>query len=233
MDEQVNESVKENFSEFLRQKFQLREDSIASYLSYLDRISSLVGTSISLIAESTDSVDSVLRKLPSLKLPLKSEQNCKTALNRLRLFVADGADNAKVDLSSIGPIMRQVNELEEQVRDHEDSICRLLFGLITTYILAMPPLVSRDNLKCGAVILLAVSVVMALLSLASFVPVLRRKSRQLDDIRVYGERLVEQGKSTGRINPAEWSNHEKICMVVSAVALLISLVLVSLSSLYR
>ena len=189
----------------------------------------------------------------------KTKDNYKTAVNRLSSYLSSRAGEADDNVSSgdtlsisdsgtssstnmksqkVGvagkrksesALLAQINTIEEMVREHEDKTWNSVFKCVSAYALGMPSIIIALGVNKFGYLLVIVSAIFAFGGVATLVPVLRRPSRQLNEILEYGERLHFEGRQSGCIHPAHWTLFEKVAVALTVVSLAASLVFLGLA----
>jgi len=237
----INEDWEHDFYDFMRQTRVVSDDTIDTYLKDVKRIAELFGEDVLHLVKDQESYEQTIGRIQgNANWSTKAKSNYKTAFNRLWSYSkcllterdgrssisqdGEGSHSSTTEKKSNLSIMDEVNRQEEYAREKEDSVCRLIFGLISAYVLAMPAILVNARLTACALVIAAISEIAGFASLFSFIPLLRRPCRHARTIGAYGEELVFENKSFGWIHPENWSRVECLALVFVAILVGISII---------
>ena len=242
---------KEGFKDFMRSTRMVKEDTIESYIDYIEKVAARIGKRCVDLAGSNDRLNETIQSLDAvIEWNSKTKSNYKVALNRfnaylMSLYGVSGKDVSRGD-ESVSPdssnrnigesketretmLLAQINEIEKMAREHEDKTWNSVFKCVSAYALGMPSVVIALGVNMWGCLLAVLSAVCAFGGIAALIPVLQRPSRQLKEIQDYGERLHFEGKQFGCVRPVEWTLWEKWSIAISAIALLASVLCLGLA----
>ena len=227
---------KKDFMAYLRIKGradgngQLEEKTIGAYVNDVEKIAQRLDNCVDNLASTADQFNRTYAEIDSqADLKDKEKSNFKTALGR---FAAYKQQKCKqMDVATAQAIMGQVNALEKMSREHEETAWRTVFGFMTAYALAIPPLVFSNVTSGWSVLCVMASATFAFAGIGAFVPVLLKAGRQLHDIQSWGEKLLRHEVKDHFYLPAAWGKAEKCGGICACIAMFASVILLGAAKL--
>ena len=134
-------------------------------------------------------------------------------------------------------LMEDINKLELNFYEKEDGFWRTMFLGLVGYVSLMTPLVVTKDISRGIKVLIGTSILLAIVGVASMIPVMHRNVRRYGELLDNGKKYMKQ--SCGQTAPAEcnpkgWTKSEKFGLgfaILCGIGASIMLVLVLLCNL--
>lgn len=211
-------------------KGHLEEKTIETYANDVEKIAQRLENCVDNLASTADQFNRTYAEIDGrADLTDKEKSNLKSALGRFASYKQEKC--MQMDVATAQAIMGQVNALEKMSREHEETAWRTVFGCMTAYVLAIPPLVFSNLTSGWSVSCVIVSAALSFAGIAAFVPVLLKAGRQLYDIKSWGEKLLRHEVKEHFYLPSTWTKTEKFGGMCACILMLASVILLGVAKL--
>ena len=211
-------------------KGHLEEKTIETYANDVEKIAQRLENCVDNLASTADQFNRTYAEIDGrADLTDKEKSNLKSALGRFASYKQEKC--MQMDVATAQAIMGQVNALEKMSREHEETAWRTVFGCMTAYALAIPPLVFSNLTSGWSVSCVIVSAALSFAGIAAFVPVLLKAGRQLYDIKSWGEKLLRHEVKEHFYLPSTWTKTEKCGGMCACILMFASVILLGAAKL--